>query len=85
MYWSLNIIQLLAFHSSKKGKANVFFFFFKGLHLWHMEVPGLGIKLELQLQAYTTATAMSDLSCICDLHPSSRPCQVLNSLSKARD
>ena len=24
-----------------------FFFFFLQLHLWHMEVPGLGVKLEL--------------------------------------
>ena len=35
---------------------------FLGPHLWHMEVPGLGVKLELQLLAYTTATAMRDLS-----------------------
>ena len=33
----------------------------------HMEVPGLGVELELQLLAYTTATAMLDLSCLCDL------------------
>ena len=37
-----------------------FFFFFSfvflGLHLWHMEVPRLGVKLELQLPAYATAT-----------------------------
>ena len=26
---------------------------FLGPHLWHMEVPGLGIELELQLPAYT--------------------------------
>ena len=32
------------------------------LHLWHMEVPRLGVKSELQLPAYTTATAMRDLS-----------------------
>ena len=28
-----------------------FFFFFLGLHLWHMEVPKLGVELELQLLA----------------------------------
>ena len=33
-----------------------------------MEVPRLGVKLELQLQAYATATAMWDLSLVCDLH-----------------
>ena len=27
--------------------------------LWLMEVPSLGVELELQLPAYTTATAMS--------------------------
>ena len=31
----------------------LFFFFFLGKRL-HMEVPRLGVKLELQLQAYTT-------------------------------
>ena len=36
--------------------------------MWHMEVPGLGVKSELQLQVYTTATAMLDLSHACDLH-----------------
>ena len=40
--------------------------------MWHLEVPGLGIKLELQLLAYTTATATQDLSRFCDLHHSSR-------------
>ena len=29
-----------------------------------MEVPRLGVKLELQLMAYATATATLDLSCI---------------------
>ena len=24
-----------------------FYFFLLGLHLWHMEVPGLGVELEL--------------------------------------
>ena len=32
-----------------------------------MEVPRLGVKLELQQLAYATATAMPDLSRICDL------------------
>ena len=44
---------------------------FSGLDLWHMEVPRVGVKLELQLQAYTTATAMLDLSHVCKLHYSS--------------
>ena len=32
-------------------------FFFLGSHLQHMEVPRLGVELELQLPAYATATA----------------------------
>ena len=43
------------------------FFFFLWLHLQHMEVPRLGVESELQLQAYTTATATPDASCICDV------------------
>ena len=39
----------------------LFLFFFLGLHPWHMEVPRLGVKSELQLPAYTTATATQDL------------------------
>ena len=50
---------------------SIFFLFFLGLHLQHMEVPRLGVKSELQLPAYSTATAMPDLSCICNLHRSS--------------
>ena len=45
----------------------------------------LGVKLELQLPAYTTATAKQDLSRICYLHHSSRQHQILNPLSKAGD
>ena len=48
-------------------------FFFLGLHLWHIEVPRLGVELEPQLPAYTTATAMPD------------PSLVINPLSEARD
>ena len=60
-------------------------FFFSGPHPWHMEVLRLGVKLERQLLAYTTGTATPDLTRICDLHHSSRQCQTLNPLSKARD
>ena len=49
---------------------------------WHMEVPRLGVKSELQLSAYTTS--MRDPSHICHLH-SSRQCRILNPLSEARD
>ena len=50
-----------------------------------MTVPRLGGKSELQLLAYTTATATRDLSHVCDLHHSSRQHQILNPLSEARD
>ena len=50
-----------------------------------MEVPRLGIQLELQLLAYTTATATWDLSLVCDLHHSSQQHWILNPLSEARD
>ena len=53
-----------------------FFFFFLGLHPRHMSVPRLGVKLELQLPAYNTATATWDPSCVCNL---------LNSLSEATE
>ena len=49
--WALKPIVLL-----------IFFLVFLGLQVWHMEVPRLGVKSELQLPTYTTATAMPDLS-----------------------
>ena len=62
-----------------------FFFFFLGLHLWHMEVPRRGVELELPLSVYTTAAATPDLSHVCDLHHCSRQCWILNPLTGARD
>jgi len=57
---------------------------FLGLHLWYMEVPRLGgVESELQLPAYTAATATWDLSLICNLHYSSRQHRILNPLSEA--
>ena len=50
-----------------------------------MEVPRLGVQLEIQLLAYTTATPTPDPSCVCDLHHRSQQCQILNPLSKDRD
>ena len=50
-----------------------------------MEVPKPGVESELQLPAYTTATETWDPSLVCDLHHSSRQCQILNPLSEARD
>ena len=50
-----------------------------------MEVPRIGVESELQLPAYTTATATPDLSHICDLHHSSQQCQTFNPPDEARD
>ena len=50
-----------------------------------MDVPRQGVKLELQLPAYTTATATQDPSHVCDIHHSSQQRQILNPLSNARD
>ena len=50
-----------------------------------MEVPRLGVKLELQLLAHATATAMPELSLFCDLHHSLRQRWILNPLSEAGD
>ena len=61
------------------------FFFPPGPDLWHMEFPRLGVKLELQLPAYTTATATWDPSHVFDLHHSSWQRPILNPLSEARD
>ena len=44
-----------------------------------------GVESELQLPAYTTATATRDLRHIYDLHHSSRQCRIVNPLSKGRD
>ena len=48
-----------------------------------MNVPRLGVESELQLPAYTIATATPDPSRVCDLHHSSWQHQLLNPLSKA--
>ena len=65
----------------------IYLFSFLGLCLWHMEVPRPGGESEPRLLAYTAATATWNLSCVCDLHHSSRqnagsPGRGLN---KARD
>ena len=44
----------------------------------HVEAPRLGVKSELQLPPYATATAMWDPSYIGDLHHSLWQCEILN-------
>ena len=62
-----------------------FLLLFLGLHLWPMELPRLGVKSELQLPIYTTATATRDPSRVSNLHHSSWQHQILNPLSEDRD
>ena len=50
-----------------------------------MEVVRPEVESKLQLLAYTTATAMPDLSHICNLQHGSRQLRILNPLSDARD
>ena len=47
-----------------------------------MEVPRLGVELELQLPAYAAVT-MPDPSLACDQHHSSQQCHTLNPLRRA--
>ena len=54
-------------------------------HLQYMKVPRLGVKLELQLPAYTIVTATQDPSHICSLCCSLWKHQILNPLNEARD
>ena len=61
------------------------FFFCLGPHPQHLEVPRLGVESELQLPAYTTATAMWDPSRNCDLHQSSRQRWISDPLHEGRD
>ena len=50
-----------------------------------MEVPSVGVELELQLPAYTTAIATPDPSRVGNLHHSSEQHQIHYPLSEARD
>ena len=64
-----------------------FFFFlpFLGPLLQHMKIPSLGVKLELQLLAYATATAILDPSHVFDLYHSLRQSWIPDPLSESRD
>ena len=53
-----------------------------GLHLWHMEIPRLGVESD---SCWPQLQPQQDLSCICNLHHSSWQCWILNPLSVARD
>ena len=53
----ISVILRSVSHCHTTRSSTIYFFFpcFSGLHLRHMEIPRLGVKLELRLPAYTTA------------------------------
>ena len=58
-----SIPNLEAFVGLHCDKTSLFIYLvFSGPHPRHMEIPRLGVKSELQLQAYAIGTAMLDLS-----------------------
>ena len=93
-YIYIHSFSLIIFHCGLSqeieysSQCTLFYFIifcFLGLHLWHMEHPKLGVKLEPQLPANATATITWDPSCVCNTHHSSQQCQILHPLSKATD
>ena len=82
--WILHFRQLFVLFLVFNSFFSFLFFCFLWLHQRHM-VPRLRVESELQLPAYTTATAMLDPSRICHLHHSSRQRRILNPLSETRD
>ena len=83
MLWCI-LSYLSSVHLLWSGAVTLVFLGERG-HMRHIELPRLGVKLELQLPAYTPAIAMCDLGQVCDLHHSSRQGWILNPLIKARD
>ena len=59
-------------------------FFILWLHLWHINIPRLGVESELQLPTDATATGSWDLRHICCLKCSLWQHWILNPMSKAR-
>ena len=78
-------IRSLTHWSTRELQSYNFYICILGPHPWHMEVPRLGIYLELQLPAYVTATAMQNPSHACKLHHSSWQHWILNPVKEARD
>ena len=69
----------------------IFIFLFFGLFAFSRATPAAYGGCQARgligtvVLAYARARAMWDLSRICDLHHSSRQCQIVNPLSKGRD
>ena len=62
-----------------------FFFFLRATPVAYGSFPQARVESELQLPAYTTATATQGPSRVCALHHSSWQLGILNPLSEARD
>ena len=62
-----------------------YFICFLEPYLQHMEVSRLGVKSDVQWLTCPAATAMRDLSCICNVHHSSWQHWILNPLGEAKD
>ena len=87
-WWEGGICGKLWADSQQQPLCWVFFFFFFFTFRATFVAYGCSqakVKLELQLLAYTTATAMPDLSRVYKLHHSSQQCWIFNPLRKARD
>ena len=87
---SINLLHKIISGTSTKLKSPLFFgwlvFRVQPLaYLLHKEIPQVGVETELQLPAYTIATATWDLSHVCNLHHSSQQHWILNSVNEARD
>ena len=68
------------------GKYNfILFIYFFRVVPWHMDVPRLGGRIRAAAASLGTASAMPDLSHVCDLHHSSWQCQTPDPLNEARD
>ena len=50
--------------ASKEIFVYLFVFIFLKATVWHMDTPKIGVKLELELLAYTTAIEMPDEPCL---------------------
>ena len=89
LYISWNYLYFESFEKLKTIQACGLFIYlfisFLGPHLQHMEVPRLGVELELQPLAYTTTIAKWNPSLIWDLHHSSPQHRILNPLREDRD
>ena len=82
-----DILKVLSLHFALRVVLDIpvfFFLFFLQPHPRHMDIPRLGVELELQVPAYATATAMLDLSCMCDPCCRLQQYRIFNPPSKAQ-